>query len=106
MLIEIDGKKIEYSLSQDNCHIINSYLITSIDIMKKFIEQLLCEAPFNARPVMSYVDEWCAHNFLYDYKIAVDSTKDVDLDLHENIFRKFAYFILGLIYRFKHRGGK
>lgn len=91
-------KEIEFTLTITNCHIVDSYLITSRKDMKKFCKEILPDRFLRYRSVGSYVREWCAHNLLYNLHIGRDRTKDCDLNLDENIFKRFCYFILSLFY--------
>lgn len=94
---------MKYTLSKDNLHIDDSYLIKNTKEMKEFINKLKVENPddefvINKRCVYSLVNEWCAHNLLYICNFKVDHTKDVDLNIEETTLRKIGYFFLRYIY--------
>lgn len=84
-----------------NCHIVDSYKITDRKTMEDFVKENLSGEPFNCRSIKSYVREWRAHNLLYKWKIKIESSKDVDLDINESKWRRFCYFILSLLYNEK-----
>lgn len=87
---------IEFTISNGNCHIVNSYKIKNEKVMREFVEQHLTQPPFNKRSVRSYVNEWRAHNLLYELGLFVSHTKDVDLDVGDK--RGFLYAILAFFY--------
>lgn len=92
--------KLDYviDIERGNCHIVDSYKVTSSKEMKEFINANLRIAPFNIRNALSYVHEWKAHNFLYKIGYKRERTKDVDLNFDETFFHRLAYFFLSFLY--------
>lgn len=87
---------VDYNIG--NCQIKDSYLIHKKNDMLQFIETNLTESPFDIRSDKSYLREWRAHNLLYTFGIAKESTASVDLNIDESFVRKIGYFILSLFY--------
>lgn len=78
-----------------NYQIKDSYKITSITEITSIITELWNKGKLgSSRSIMSYVKEWHAHNILYKYGIAINSTKDADLNDNESKFRLFCYEII------------
>lgn len=88
---------MEYYVSNNNCKIIDSYKITSKEVMLDFINQLREEhKEFQARTSLSYYREWKAHNILYKLDLFKSHTKDTDLNIDEKLSRRICYFIISL----------
>lgn len=90
----------EYEISEINLKIIDSYKIKSIKEMKKILKEIkeLHYCLSFKRSTFSLINEWRAHNFLYNLHIKRSSTKDVDLNYNESSIRKIGYTILSLFY--------
>ena len=88
-------KDIHYTLSDVNCCIFNSYLITDESEMRDFCEHAL-PAHFLQRPIESYIREWKAHNWLYRHNIAAERTRDTDLNINEYWYRRLGYWFINL----------
>lgn len=96
-----DYNDIQYSLSANNCHIIDGYLTRSREVMEDFCKNVLPARFKAARSVQSYVAEWRAHNLLYDLHLFRSHTKDTDLNIDEKKIARFFYGILSLFYHGK-----
>mgnify|MGYP003292533461 CR=1 FL=1 len=92
-------KEIEFVLTYNNCHIVDSYLITDRKEMEEFCQNYLPERFFRTRTLKSYIREWCAHNLLYRMKFQISRTKDCDLNLDEKWFMRLGYFLLSIFYK-------
>lgn len=100
-------QKIEFSISQNNIHIKDSYKIKSyldmwniLTLIKEFSD---AEGYIYTRSVIDWIKEWAAHNWLYEKNIAPDRTGSVDLSETESKIRLFAYKILSNIYFYKEK---
>lgn len=91
----------EIIISQNNLKIIDSYKIKTIKNMKYVIDSARqkCDESYviHKRSMYSLINEWRAHNLLYDLHIQRERTKDVDLD-NETLLRKICYSILSIFY--------
>ena len=90
---------MEYSYNKNNIHIKNSYIMRNKENMYEYLEAIrrkafLIDGIEYKRSNKSWIREWCAHNWLYDHKIEIERTKDVDLNENENIFRRFGYWFI------------
>lgn len=88
---------IQYKISTNNIHIINSFQYTTRKEMKKIIQYLKELYPNNIvfkRPISSL----SSHNLLYKVKIARHRTKDLDLEYPQKWYYKITYFLLSLLY--------
>ena len=89
-----------------NIHVVNSYKIRSKTKIKEKIKEImetvsfheLCVAGFR-RTYKSMVNEWMAHNFLYEHNYKKESTGSVDIDQAEGLLRRFCYWILAKLYK-------
>ena len=79
-----------------NFHIIDSYKIVPISYKKEILEILKsydrCHNNTWCRTYRSLINEWTAHNVLYNFDIKTDHTTDVDLDNNDE--EKFKIFTL------------
>ena len=94
---------MRYSYTENNIHIIDSYLITSKDLMQEHLKTIRRGAFLNGgfeykRSNESWLREWCAHNWLYDHNIEKDRTKDVDLNENEKLWKRLGYFIIYILF--------
>lgn len=96
-------ESVNYIVSNDNCHVIDSFEHVDNDNFKEaFIKHIMdTNANFlsGKRSVKSYVIEWKAHNILYRWGLFKKSTKDADLNLNEGWFRRLCYYILVKLFR-------
>lgn len=101
MEVLISGYNIEYSISNNNCHIVDSYMIKGKRAKLNFISYVLFEYEgfAKARSSMSYYREWKAHNILYKWKVKPESTKDTDLNTNESLIRRLGYFFISLLFK-------
>ena len=77
------ANSMEYTLTQNNLHIVDSYKIHKWD-MRKELKRVRDNDPtpttvFN-RCLCSLKLEWICHNFLYEIGYQRERTKDADLD--------------------------
>ena len=99
MEIYIKDTKITFYISDNNCHIVDSYLIRD-EIKELFLKTyLLLEDVFKTRSFKSYMNEWRAHNILYKWNVARKRTKDVDLNINESLFRRIGYCIISNLFK-------
>lgn len=100
--LPLNNKRVYVQFDRNSIHIANSFSITKSSEMKRILG-LIGIAAFNrnisySRSQGSFIREWKAHNILYKFNIKRKSTKSVDLNENENIFRRIGYFILSLFY--------
>lgn len=50
------------------------------------------------RSIESYIEEWYAHNWLYNLGLFKSHTRDTDLDGDESIFRLICYKIIFILF--------
>ena len=97
---------IDEKYSKDNTHVINSYMLTSRNGIKKEVEWIIKARKLREYPVTrsvnSYIREWRGHNRLYKLGLYKSHTKDVDLEEYIKakdkilgIFKAIIWFILG-----------
>ena len=94
--------EVETDITLNNTHIKDSYKIPKCYI-KDVLRALMKEVDnpsvaINRIPLNKMIEEWKAHNLLYELHIARNRTKDVDLDIFESDLRRFEYKILSKIY--------
>jgi hypothetical protein len=94
--------KLIITFDKTNIHIVDSYKIATTDDMQ-YVLQIVRYAASNYdiiynRTTNSWIQEWQAHNMLYNLNIRRSSTKDVDINEDELKWRKIGYFILSLFY--------
>lgn len=89
--------KITYS--KDNTHIEDSYKLTDRKMIAKEVDIIREERYIRRYPVTrtkeSYINEWVAHNKLYERNYKVDHTKDVDIEEPGKWYLEIIWFILG-----------
>jgi hypothetical protein len=92
---------LDYRLSNNLIHIIDSYKINDIEEMKQFLLSIRAKhrsmSVFD-RSIDNMIKEWVSHNILYKLHIFRSHTKDVDLEYPQKWFYKLGYSI---IYKFK-----
>ena len=98
---------ISFSVSGNNCCIMNSWRYAGDDSLKRrFVLHLRDRYPDFAhgmRSVDSYVREWKAHNVLYRWGIFPDSTGDTDLSIRESALRRLGYLVISTLFRERKR---
>ena len=86
---------ISYYNNKDNLGIVDSYMFNKIDmrpILTLIREQIAYEEGIiYTRTTDSWVQEWAAHNVLYNLGIAPERTRTVDLSENESRFKLFCY---------------
>ena len=91
-----NNQSIEVDITDDNIKIIDSYLIKDDSIKKSCLEFILKSCFYiKSRTIQDMLYEWKVHNWCYKHNIKIDSTKDVDLELPQNLILKLMYKILG-----------
>lgn len=94
--------KIQYNVSTDNIHIQDSYKVTKENDMMRLLTKIKVSY-FDSSYFfynMSYntlLNEWKAHNLLYDLHLFRSHTKDADLNKNSWYIR-VAYWILSKFY--------
>ena len=101
--IKIEDLTIHYSKS--NLAIIDSYKIYDKQKMKNTLIMLLEVIPLyqTKRSIYSLMNEWIAHNLLYELNICKRHTKDCDFESKQKIHMFILYFILSMFSKI--RGG-
>lgn len=101
--IKIEDLTIRYSKS--NLAIIDSYKIYDKQKMKNTLIMLLEVIPLyqTKRSIYSLMNEWIAHNLLYELNICTRHTKDCDFESKQKIYMFILYFILSMFSKI--RGG-
>ena len=90
-------------LSENNIHIEDSFKIIDKTIMSimlnKIVKKAIEEGYSYKRSIKSWINEWVAHNYLYNKNKHIDSTKSVDLNDDESFFKRLGYwFISNFLY--------
>lgn len=78
-----------------NLKIMDSYLIKDVKKMEEIIGIAIVKGFKTDRSMTSMVNEWKAHNLLYNLHIARSHTKDVDIESSISKKLDFIYKILG-----------
>ena len=84
---------------QDSAGIISSD--DQIEILNYIMAHPLYCAVSRTRTLMSYLNEWRAHNWLFEHGIEMERTISVDLQENEKKARLYIYFILSVMYGYK-----
>ena len=94
---------IEYSVSNNNVHVCNSYLVNDDRTKDVFISHLLetVEGLKEHRSKKSLIDEWKAHNALYQRGKFVSHTKEVDFEFKQKWYYAVAYWIVARLLKEK-----
>lgn len=94
---------IEYTLSKNNVHIVNSYKIKKKAEMNDIVKLIRAEAKKKGfkykRTDSSWVTEWRAHNYMYDKKMDRSRTGSVDLNENESRLKLLSYSTMSLLYK-------
>lgn len=87
-------------MTENNLHIRSSYLIRERDIMLYQIHYMRKQGKCKAleRSDKSLVNEWRAHNLLYDLHLFRSHTRDVDLDWPAKWYTEVIYAVLSFLY--------
>lgn len=96
---------IKYKVTENNIHIEDSYKVwEEIEMIRVLSEiKLMYLIGFNIKyffclmSLDTLLNEWKAHNLLYEMHLFRSHTKDVDLN-ENNKFIRFCYYILAKIY--------
>lgn len=90
---------IEYVVSENNVHVINSYQIKNDEIKRDFITHLLVNVKglADCRSAQSMFNEWKVHNALYQRGKQVERTKDVDFEFNQKWYLAIAYWFVSKI---------
>lgn len=85
-----------YNSRTNNIKIKNSHLVND----KYKMIYILYGLPLNKinRNIKSCLNEWIAHNRLYNLGLFTKRCKDCDLTMNENLFRRGCYWILSRFY--------
>lgn len=87
----------KYNKKTNNIKIIDSYLVTDKKRMIEYLDQLPLEKV--NRSFKSCLNEWIAHNRLYNLGLFKNHTSDCDLTQDESLFRRACYWILSRCYK-------
>lgn len=84
--------RYKYNSLTQNIKIINSTKLKT----KKEINEFLNTVPLNLvkRTKKSAINEWIAHNRLYQLGLFKNHTRDCDLTKNESLLRRFCYWVL------------
>lgn len=100
--LQFNDRQINYQLSPDNIHIVDSHLITNPQDMAVIVALLRADAENEGfgykRTNAAWVTEWKAHNVLYKWGFKKDRTGSVDLNEDESTIRLIGYAILSLFH--------
>ena len=105
-VFKIDGNEYKYTVTESNVCIKKSYLITKRSDMKLAIQQIretiaTLEGIDIKRSDREWLQEWRAHNFLFELNLFRTQTQNVDLNENETKERKKLYRLLSFLYCFR-----
>lgn len=93
---------MECSVTDNNIHIENSYKIIDSSTMLYILTKIRDEYPdatvVKERSLTSMLDEWKAHNALYELHLYRSHTKSVDINTNQTWYVKAAYKVLSFLY--------
>lgn len=96
--------KMNILVNRDNLTIHDSFMVVSENEMKEVLLQVKEEHSecrvFDNRSIGNLVNEWMAHNLLFELGFMTAHTQHVDLESKQKWFLRFPYFLLGNLYRF------
>jgi hypothetical protein len=102
-VLKYKNYSIEYTLSKNNVHIVNSYKIKKKAEMNDIVKLIRAEATKKGfkykRSNSSWVTEWRAHNYMYDKKMDRSRTGSVDLNKNESKVKLLSYSTMSLLYK-------
>lgn len=81
-----------------NFKVKNSYKFSLEEIKKEVVYYYNCGVLDTSRSIESYIEEWYAHNWLYNLGLFKSHTRDTDLDGNESIFRLICYKIIFILF--------
>lgn len=87
----------KYNKKTKNIKIVDSYLVTDKKRMIEYLEQLPLKKV--NRSMKSCLNEWIAHNRLYNLSLFKSHTSDCDLTQDESRFKRVCYWILSRCYK-------
>ena len=92
------NKNYNINWSTNNIHIEDSYKYVHIKDMKEVLMYIKSQNPTWPRSMFGMINEWRAHNFLYNIGIYKDRTRSVDLESNIKWYLNIGYFCLSLLY--------
>jgi hypothetical protein len=102
IIIEVNNIQLETTISPNNVHINDSYLVTDHSSMERVCEQirkLIATLCYDfSRSNASWICEWKAHNFLFFIGIEKQRTGSVDLNEDEGMLKRIGYKLLSMCY--------
>lgn len=103
MTVTYNNFTIEYTLSRNNVHIVDSYKVTRRADMQRIINLIRKEAKKKGynykRFASSWLVEWRAHNYMYQKGIEKARTGSVDLNEDESKWKLATYAVMSALYR-------
>ena len=94
---------IQYTLSKNNVHIVDSYKIRKKADMNGIVSAIRAEALKQGfkykRSNSSWVTEWRAHNYMYERGMERARTGSVDLNENESRLKLLSYSTMSLRYK-------
>lgn len=98
-ILKYNNLEIEYKVTNSKLAIIDSYKITQkadmMNILYNIMNQESLNWPVFQRKVKGMVEEWRAHNILYNFGLFRSHTQTVDLEADQKWFFKIIWKILG-----------
>lgn len=92
---------MEYIVTTNNIHIIDSYKISKKDFDKVLktieVKEKGNTIVFDNRSFKSLKREWAVHNLAYSLNISRPRSKDVDLNYPQKWYVSFLYSVIGTI---------
>ena len=87
---------IVYDVSNSNIHVYNSYVVFSEKTKKDFLRHLLdtVDGLSETRTLKSMLDEWKAHNALYQRNMFKAHTKELDLEFKQKWYHRVIYWLI------------
>ena len=90
------------TLSRENTHIFDSYLIRGKAEMRAFLEEIRkkCDPDMAVavRSMKSLICEWRSHNLFYYLHVFRSRTKDVDLERQQSWWREVVCRVVSFFY--------
>lgn len=94
--IKIQGMLV--SCNKNLITIYDSYKINNTKNMKSILNEILeIDIYQTKRNIKSLINEWKAHNFLYNHNLYVSHTKNCDFENKQKFHTKIIFFILSKI---------
>lgn len=97
--------ELNYAIDNEFVTIFDSYLVKDSKEMNEIIDKIRLENPNNPFLLQvssnkKMIQEWEAHNFLYEMGLYEIHTKDVDLNKNDKT-TEIIYFTLSIMYKIK-----